>query len=259
MTIKQFALLCGCNPQTLRYYDHVDLLKPVKVDQWSGYRYYDEDQALVFVKIKNLQAAGFAIDEIRRLLDKDTLAIYNALADKVAEQEKRLQEIKKIQLSYKAEMDSMKKKLEAMRDEVKKSMEQYDPMEEFNISRETYHEMIDNVNSFFESMISRNDDSEIEFSEYDERNSEKEEPEYVRLLEDPDYETVYEVHGWTFVKDFFSELPAIEDLRDYNMVFQIVPGKANNTAFANTALGLLLRKANRDPEKKKQKEKQEGL
>ncbi len=25
MTIKQFALLCGCNPQTLRYYDHVDL------------------------------------------------------------------------------------------------------------------------------------------------------------------------------------------------------------------------------------------
>lgn len=251
MTIKQFALLCGCNPQTLRYYDHVDLLKPVKVDQWSGYRYYDEDQALVFVKIKNLQAAGFAIDEIRRLLDKDTLAIYNALADKVAEQEKRLQEVKKIQLSYKAEMDSMKKKLEAMRDEVKKSMEQYDPMEEFNISRETYHEMIDNVNSFFESMISRNDDSEIEFSEYDERNSEKEEPEYVRLLEDPDYETVYEVHGWTFVKDFFSELPAIEDLRDYNMVFQIVPGKANNTAFANTALGLLLRKANRDPEKKR--------
>lgn len=251
MTIKQFALLCGCNPQTLRYYDHVDLLKPVKVDQWSGYRYYDEDQALVFVKIKNLQAAGFAIDEIRRLLDKDTLAIYNALADKVAEQEKRLQEIKKIQLSYKAEMDSMKKKLEAMRDEVKKTMEQYDPMEEFNISRETYHEMIDNVNSFFESMISRNDDSEIEFSEYDERNSEKEEPEYVRLLEDPDYETVYEVHGWTFVKDFFSELPAIEDLRDYNMVFQIVPGKANNTAFANTALGLLLRKANRDPEKKR--------
>ena len=251
MTIKQFALLCGCNPQTLRYYDHVDLLKPVKVDQWSGYRYYDEDQALVFVKIKNLQAAGFAIDEIRRLLDKDTLAIYNALADKVAEQEKRLQEIKKIQLSYKAEMDSMKKKLEAMRDEVKKSMEQYDPMEEFNISRETYHEMIDNVNSFFESMISRNDDSEIEFSEYDERSSEKEEPEYVRLLEDPDYETVYEVHGWTFVKDFFSELPAIEDLRDYNMVFQIVPGKANNTAFANTALGLLLRKANRDPEKKR--------
>lgn len=38
MTIKEFSRLCGCNPQTLRYYDHVDLLKPVKVDSWTGYR-----------------------------------------------------------------------------------------------------------------------------------------------------------------------------------------------------------------------------
>ena len=65
MTIKEFSRLCGCNPQTLRYYDHVDLLKPVKVDSWTGYRYYDEDQALQYVKIKNLQMAGFSIDEIR--------------------------------------------------------------------------------------------------------------------------------------------------------------------------------------------------
>ena len=33
MTIKEFARLCGCNPQTLRYYDHVNLLKPVKVSR----------------------------------------------------------------------------------------------------------------------------------------------------------------------------------------------------------------------------------
>lgn len=44
MTIKEFACLCGCNPQTLRYYDHVNLLKPVKVDKWSGYRFYEEEQ-----------------------------------------------------------------------------------------------------------------------------------------------------------------------------------------------------------------------
>ncbi|MBR6413089.1 MAG: MerR family DNA-binding transcriptional regulator [Oscillospiraceae bacterium] len=33
MTIKEFTRLCGCNPQTLRYYDHVNLLKPVKVSR----------------------------------------------------------------------------------------------------------------------------------------------------------------------------------------------------------------------------------
>jgi len=35
MTIKEFARLCNCNPQTLRYYDRMDLLKPVKVDPYS--------------------------------------------------------------------------------------------------------------------------------------------------------------------------------------------------------------------------------
>lgn len=57
MTIKEFAKLCGCNPQTLRYYDRVGLLKPVRVDRYSGYRFYDEEQAVTFVKIKNLQSA----------------------------------------------------------------------------------------------------------------------------------------------------------------------------------------------------------
>lgn len=28
MTIKEFTKLCNCNPQTLRYYDKEDLLKP---------------------------------------------------------------------------------------------------------------------------------------------------------------------------------------------------------------------------------------
>lgn len=69
MTIKEFAHICGCNPQTLRYYNQIDLLKPVKVDRQSGYRYYDEEQAYVFVKIKNLQKAGFTIDEKQGLFD----------------------------------------------------------------------------------------------------------------------------------------------------------------------------------------------
>ena len=53
MTIKEFAKLCSCNTQTLRYYDRKNLLKPVKVDEWSGYRFYEEEPAIAFVKIKN--------------------------------------------------------------------------------------------------------------------------------------------------------------------------------------------------------------
>ena len=57
MTIKEFAKLCGCNPQTLRYYDRVGLLKPVRVDRYSGYRFYDEEQAVTFVKIEPAKRA----------------------------------------------------------------------------------------------------------------------------------------------------------------------------------------------------------
>ena len=64
ITIQGFAKLCGCNTQTLRYYDRIGLLKPERVDEWTGYRYYEEEQALQFVKIKNLQQADFSIEEI---------------------------------------------------------------------------------------------------------------------------------------------------------------------------------------------------
>ena len=72
----------------------------IKVDKCSGYRFYEEKQALAFVKIKNLQKAGFTIDEIKGLIDKDNLVIYQAFEEKIAEEEKRLQEIKDIQRSY---------------------------------------------------------------------------------------------------------------------------------------------------------------
>lgn len=72
MTIKEFAKLCGCNPQTLRYYDRVGLLKPVRVDTYSGYRFYDEEQAVTFVKIKNLQSALFTKEQLEAIRQKVT-------------------------------------------------------------------------------------------------------------------------------------------------------------------------------------------
>ena len=83
MIIKKFAKLCNCNAQTLRYYDSIGLLKPVKVDEFTGYRYYDADQALDYLKIKNLQDASFSIDEIKVLLTASDEDIFNALEEKV--------------------------------------------------------------------------------------------------------------------------------------------------------------------------------
>lgn len=100
ITIQGFAKLCGCTTQTLRYYDRTGILKPAKVDEWTGYRYYEEEQALQFVKIKNLQQADFSIEEIRDLLPGDDDLLAAALGRKIREQREKLERMEKIQRSY---------------------------------------------------------------------------------------------------------------------------------------------------------------
>jgi DNA-binding transcriptional MerR regulator len=115
MTIQAFAKLCGCNPQTLRYYDKVGLLKPGRVDRFTGYRYYDEEQALTFVKIKNLQLGGFTIEEIKPLLDGSDADVYRAFEAKIDAQQARLEAMKEIQRSYRSEMTTMKETIDNIR------------------------------------------------------------------------------------------------------------------------------------------------
>ena len=43
MHIKEFARLTGVSPRTLRYYEELGLLKPLQVDQKTGYRLYGDE------------------------------------------------------------------------------------------------------------------------------------------------------------------------------------------------------------------------
>ncbi len=239
MTIKDFAVLCGCNPKTLRYYDQIGLLKPVRVDKFSGYRHYDEKQALIFVKIKNLQSAGFTIDEIRGLLDENNDVICRAFDVKIREQEDRLQKIKEIQKSYLSEMKEMDRKILEIREHVEKALSQYDPLEEFGLDIGQYDEIKRTVCGFFEGVISGSDGGTVEFSEYKDDGEYFEEEEYLKFLNDPDYEIVYENHGWRNIKDIIEDLKA-----NFGNGEQAVLVKAANdtlgTAYAVILLGMLL-------------------
>ncbi len=175
MTIKEFADLYDCNPQTLRYYDQVGLLKPVKVDAWTKYRYYAEDQDLQFVKIKNLQLAGFSIQEIKGFLSADDHTICLALADKIKEQELRLEQIRHIQQSYLNEIQAMKDKVKAFREEVLDLMKEYDPTEEFGISSEAYREIINGVARSIEEGELTKDDFSYELTSQEEESAQEEE------------------------------------------------------------------------------------
>ena len=149
MTIKVFAKLCDCNPQTLRYYDSVGLLKPAEVDSWTGYRYYNEEQAVTFVKIRNLQKAGFAIEEIKELLLKDDLAIAKAFDAKIAEAEAHLREIKAIRASYLTEMSTIKEKINETRERIITDIKNYNPEEEFGMPRSDYEAMLAGIEQCF--------------------------------------------------------------------------------------------------------------
>ena len=100
MIINEFAKLCSCKTQTLRYYDSIDLLKPVKVDKYTGYRYYEPEQALQFVKIKKLQEASFSINEIKELLSADEKTICEAIKSKIDQLKGEISTLNKIIKSY---------------------------------------------------------------------------------------------------------------------------------------------------------------
>ncbi len=67
--IGEFSYLCEATMKTLRHYDKINLLKPVMVDEITGYRYYSEEQVELFYIIKQLQSVGFTLAEIKQLMN----------------------------------------------------------------------------------------------------------------------------------------------------------------------------------------------
>jgi effector-binding domain-containing protein len=67
--IGDFSKLSRVPVKTLRYYDQMNLLKPVKVDAFTGYRLYEYSQLSTLNRILALKELGFSLEEIGRLLD----------------------------------------------------------------------------------------------------------------------------------------------------------------------------------------------
>lgn len=68
LKIGDFSRLSRVSIRMLRYYDEVGLLKPVKVDDFSGYRYYSEEQLLTMGKINSLKDMGFGVNAIAEII-----------------------------------------------------------------------------------------------------------------------------------------------------------------------------------------------
>ncbi|MGI6021139.1 MAG: MerR family transcriptional regulator [Lachnospiraceae bacterium] len=77
LKIGDFSKLSRVSVRMLRYYDDIGLLKPTKIDEFSGYRYYSENQLFVIGRISALKDMGFALADIIEMLavydDKDKI------------------------------------------------------------------------------------------------------------------------------------------------------------------------------------------
>jgi DNA-binding transcriptional MerR regulator/effector-binding domain-containing protein len=62
--IGEFSKLTQVSVRMLRYYDEAGLLKPAKIDEFTGYRLYSVEQIRILHKIIFLRDTGFNVSEI---------------------------------------------------------------------------------------------------------------------------------------------------------------------------------------------------
>jgi len=95
--IGEFSKIVDMPVRTVRYYDEVDVLKPEYVDQFSGYRYYTDNNVSEAEWIKLLRNTGFSLEEIvncKSLIDvdiiNDKIDQLNSLIDDIEEKKQKL-------------------------------------------------------------------------------------------------------------------------------------------------------------------------
>ena len=94
LKIGDFSQLGQVSVRTLHHYDERGLLKPARIDDWTGYRFYSVEQLPRLNRILALKDLGFSLDQIGRLVDDDVPAeqLRGMLALKQAEIERQLTE-----------------------------------------------------------------------------------------------------------------------------------------------------------------------
>ncbi len=69
--IGDFSRLSLVSVKALRYYDELGLLKPARVDEFTGYRYYSASQLTRLNRILAMKDMGLSLEQIALLLDEE--------------------------------------------------------------------------------------------------------------------------------------------------------------------------------------------
>lgn len=123
--IKELSQLAGVSARTLRYYDEINLLKPLRVTE-AGYRYYGQEEVMILQQILFYRERGFELKTIQKIIydkDFDMLKAMEehllVLENQKAETEALIQTVKKTiqhmkgscEMSDKEKFQALKKKM----------------------------------------------------------------------------------------------------------------------------------------------------
>jgi protein phosphatase len=80
LTIGEFARAARLSPKALRLYDELGLLRPFRVDEWSGYRYYAPSQLERARLVAWLRRLGMPLAQIGAVVESPPAAAASAVA-----------------------------------------------------------------------------------------------------------------------------------------------------------------------------------
>lgn len=70
MKIGEIAAFFNVSVKAMRVYEKMGILKPIKIDARTGYRYYSADQVKLLDALLELRNIGFSLSEIKILLER---------------------------------------------------------------------------------------------------------------------------------------------------------------------------------------------
>ena len=147
LKIGELASLAGVSSKALRLYESKDIIKPVKVDPETGYRFYSAEQCEIVEALVALQDMGFSLNEIKMLLQGS--ASKEELQVLFAKKRQALQEtIWKVQAQIE-EIDSLEGSLLGKKDGPSEMADMEDPMTEKSSLSKPFLEMSDEERAWY--------------------------------------------------------------------------------------------------------------
>lgn len=108
-SIGQLSKLYDIPVKTLRYYDDIDLFKPIEVKQ-NGYRYYSIEQFKLLDTINFLKALGVPLKEIKNhISNRDIDVFIQTLKRHIEQTEQKIESLKMIKKGFETRLSEIEK------------------------------------------------------------------------------------------------------------------------------------------------------